>query len=54
MYDIKAKAEIGLKSTTVDLATAKAERELSRDKPDLLEVNRLSQKAVDFSSELGL
>ena len=53
-YDIKMRAEQTLKSTTIDLANVKVQLEMEKEEPNMGEVSRLSQKAADNASQLGL
>lgn len=53
-YDIKLRAERTLHSTTLDLAAAKTEKELQKEKPDLEEIKRLNSVAEEAITSLDL
>lgn len=53
-YDIKMRAERSLHAATLDIATAKTEREMQKEKPNMAEVKRLNQVAEEALTSLDL
>ena len=53
-YDVKMRAERSLKSFAIELASLKVQLEMGKEDPNMQEVNRLSNVASGYATELGL